>query len=297
MGKNSEIAWTEHTFNPWWGCTKISEGCAHCYAETWAKRTGFKIWGDNADRRYFGDKHWSEPVKWDSAAAKLGVMHRVFCGSMCDIMENQHSLPQSDHVREARDRVFRQLVPTTPNLLWLFLTKRPESAASLLPPEWRGSGNWPRNVMLGVTIENDRRLLERMPHVVELHRLFPGILTFASCEPLLSALNWTSPRWRGTGCNENDWLEYLDWVIGGGESGNGARPMDQLWIRKLRDDCQDRDDMGRPWPLPFLFKQYGGMRPGGDRLLDGRTWDGVPHLPYGPQLPGVENYGACEVRR
>jgi protein gp37 len=323
--KDSKIEWTEHTFNPWWGCTKVSEGCAHCYAESFAKRVGFSatgskfpIWGDTARRRCFGEEHWQEPLQWQAEAAKPGVMHRVFCGSMCDIFEEQTSLAPDDFAAMAFARVrVLGLTKHTPNLLWLFLTKRIENAAALLPAQWQGNGNWPRNVMIGVTIENNERLRERMPHVAALRRLFPGIQTFASCEPLLSFLEWDFRPGRY-------WLQYLDWVIGGGESGHGARPMHPDWIRKLRDDCAKRTDMGRPWPLPFLFKQWGEYHPltrtdgihespfGGQammrvgkheagRLLDGRTWDGVPTLEYGPQLPGVENYGvvreACGARR
>lgn len=310
MGKNSEILWTEHTFNTHWGCTKISEGCAHCYAESFSKRVGFKIWGQDAERRTFGDKHWAEPLRWNAAAAKLGVMHRVFCGSMCDIFENRMDLDTH------RLRVFR-LVQETPNLLWLFLTKRPQYAVQMLPSEWRGSGNWPRNVMVGVTIENQARLVERMPYIELLDKMFPGVNIFASCEPLLSALNWE----RGN----SSWLELFSWIVGGGESGHGARPCHPDWARKLRDDCRFRDDMCRPWPLPFLWKQWGewvahgphnakvtftsagidvgenqmllesGIRPGrtlltrigkkaAGRSIDGIEWAEVPRLAYGVQI-------------
>ena len=79
MGQDTAIAWTDHTFNPWWGCERVSPGCQHCYAETFAKRTGNAVWGKNADRRFFGDKHWNEPRKWDRAAAEAGRPALVFC--------------------------------------------------------------------------------------------------------------------------------------------------------------------------------------------------------------------------
>jgi protein gp37 len=291
MGENSRIEWTEHTFNPAWGCTKVSEGCAHCYAETWAKRTGFKIWGQDAERRFFGDKHWAEPIKWDAEAKKLGVMHRVFCGSMCDIFEDREDMI------DPRMAAF-DLADATPNLLWLFLTKRPQNARAFLPPRWAGNGCWPRNIMLGATIENQQRLIERVRHLRGILREFPGASFFASCEPLLSSLDWKEAE-QGYG----DSLDLFDWVIGGGESGPGARPMHIDWIRKLRDDCEERTDMARPWPVQFLFKQWGeydsqGRKAGkkyAGRVLDGRTWDGVPHLTYGPQLPGVDNHGAVAL--
>ena len=282
MSANSKIEWTEHTFNPWWGCEKVSPGCTHCYAESFSKRVGFAIWGHGTERRYFGVKHWSEPVKWDNTARTLGVMHRVFCGSMCDVLEDR------DGLTDPRMTAF-DLADATPNLLWLFLTKRPENAVAMLPTRWRKS--WPRNVALGVTIEDQPRLELRMPNVMNIHQAFPGVSMFASCEPLLSSLEWRIP-----GLNwANDTMEYFDWVIGGGESGNGCRQMEISWIRKLRNDCEERTDMGRPWPVPFLFKQWGGRLPGGPRELDGRTWDGIPILSYGPQLPGVKCFGADEV--
>src|SRR5687768_814805 len=85
LAKNSRIEWTNHTFNPWWGCVKVSEACKHCYAEAWAKRLGSKVWGINADRRFFGDKHWAEPIRWNAAAEETGQRARVFCASMADV--------------------------------------------------------------------------------------------------------------------------------------------------------------------------------------------------------------------
>ncbi len=289
--KDSKIEWTEHTFNPWWGCTKVSEGCTHCYAESFAKRTGHQVWGNDASRRYFGDKHWSEPVKWNAAAEKLGVMHRVFCGSMCDILEDRPGL------EDPRATAF-DLAEALPNLLWLFLTKRPENLRAFLPTRWAGNGRWPRNVMCGVTIENQLALIKRIPFIRDFQREFVGASMFASCEPLLSGLDWEE--------SNTNHLNFFDWVIGGGESGHGARPMHPDWIRKLRDDCQNRTDMCRPWPVPFLFKQWGEYewcegecsrvdKAIAGRSLYGRTWDGVPTLPYGPQLPGVESYGAVKA--
>src|SRR5882762_9757042 len=92
MGKNSSIEWTDHTFNPWWGCTKVSPGCKHCYAEAFARRIGNDIWGAQAERRFFGDAHWREPLKWNVEAARAGVRRRVFCASMADVFENRAEL-------------------------------------------------------------------------------------------------------------------------------------------------------------------------------------------------------------
>lgn len=126
MGETTEILWADATFNPWWGCVKVSEGCKNCYAESFSKRVGFKIWGQDTDRRFFGDKHWADLVKWDTAAKQDGVMRSVFCGSMCDIFEDRPGL------EDPRATVF-DMADALPNLLFLFLSKRPQNALEMLP--------------------------------------------------------------------------------------------------------------------------------------------------------------------
>ncbi|HEX4264577.1 MAG TPA: DUF5131 family protein, partial [Verrucomicrobiae bacterium] len=118
MGKNSSIEWTDHTFNPWWGCTKVSPGCEHCYAETWAHRVGQDVWGAKQDRRFFTDKHWQEPIRWNADAAESKKRRRVFCASMADVFENR------DDLNKWRSKLW-QLIIDTPWLDWLLLTKRP----------------------------------------------------------------------------------------------------------------------------------------------------------------------------
>lgn len=120
MGKDTGITWTDSTFNPWWGCEKVSPGCTNCYAATFDKRVGGDHWGAKAGRRFFGDKHWREPEKWNRDAAKSGERHRVFCASMADVFEDRDDLVQP------RIRLFH-LISETPNLDWLLLTKRPEN--------------------------------------------------------------------------------------------------------------------------------------------------------------------------
>jgi hypothetical protein len=106
MGKDSKIAWTHNTFNPWWGCVRVSEACRNCYAETWAKRTGFKVWGPTGARRFFGDKHWNQPMKWNRDAEKEGVRTRVFCASMCDVFEElPEGHPDAEKMDGARARL------------------------------------------------------------------------------------------------------------------------------------------------------------------------------------------------
>lgn len=269
MGKNSRIEWTHHTFNPWWGCAKVSPACAHCYAEAWARRVGSAVWGKRADRRFFTDAHWREPLKWDREAEREGLRRRVFCASMADVFEDRRDLDA------ARARLW-VLIEATPRLDWLLLTKRPDRAVSLA--RW-GTGTWPDNVWVGTTVETQVWARRRLPAL----EAIPAAVRFVSCEPLLGRLNLAP------------WLGHsLGWVIAGGESGPRARPSDPAWFQALRDQCVAAG-------VPFHFKQWGNWapaaRPGGalqdgptsprtpmvrlhreaaGRMLDGRTWDQVP---------------------
>lgn len=124
MGKETGIEWTDHTFNPWWGCVKVSAACTHCYAETLAARWAFK-WGAAAAPRAFGDKHWNEPLAWNRKAIADGVRRRVFCASMADVFErrdNEHGAT----LDALRARLWL-LIEATPGLDWQLLTKRPVS--------------------------------------------------------------------------------------------------------------------------------------------------------------------------
>lgn len=263
MGELSKIEWTDNTFNPWWGCVKVSEACRNCYAETFDKRVhgvGNEHWGPMAPRRFFGDKHWAEPRKWDARAEHTGVRERVFCASMADVFEDR------DDLVEHRERLW-DLIAETPNLDWLLLTKRPENFDAMVPwheererfPAWD-------NVWLGVTAETQDDYNRR----VEILCDTPATLRFVSMEPLLEQVII-----RGFG----DTLP--DWFIVGGESGPGARPMHPDWARSVRDQCIE---LG----AAFHFKQWGDMATGDDGLvvrigkkaagreLDGRTWDELP---------------------
>lgn len=260
--KDSKISWTDHTFNPWWGCVKVSPGCEHCYAETFSKRTGHHIWGPakTTPRRLFGDKHWAEPIKWNRQAAAVGERQRVFCASMADVFED-HS-----DVVDARDRLFA-LIDRTPHLDWLLLTKRPENIRHLWPFGWYGEEfTWP-NVWIGTSVENQAAAEQRIPALLEV----PAAIRFLSCEPLLEPVNlqaWF--RWcPSCGAPRRDAsamrcgfceaypqvLNTIHWVIAGGESGPHARPMDLGWARSLRDQCQAAG-------TAFFMKQASGPRAG-----------------------------------
>jgi protein gp37 len=280
MAKDSKIEWTHHTFNPWWGCTKVSPACKYCYAETWAKRVGMALWGPRSPRRFFSDAHWREPLKWNREAENEGERRRVFCASMADVFEARRELD------EWRDRLWG-LIAETPMLDWLLLTKRPERIGRCVP--W--GDDWPRNVWLGTTAENQRWADKRLPQLL---RHPQAAVLFISAEPLLGFLDMrpylSAPGRRG-----------IDWVIAGGESGAKARPMNPEWARDLRDQCTaagakfhfkqwghwSPDELGverehrrvevvgrdgRPMVLMRLGKKASG------RVLDGRTWDELPAL-------------------
>lgn len=272
MAKNSKIEWTHHTFNPWWGCTKISPACNHCYAETWAMRVGRKLWGAKAPRRFLSEQHWREPYRWNREAERDGEHRRVFCASMADVFEHRKEL------HPWRERLWH-VVEETPWLDWLLLTKRPHLIGGLTP--W--GGDWPTNVWLGTTVETQRWAEKRLPHL--LHH--PAAIHFVSCEPLLGPLDL------------RPWLDSLDWVIAGGESGGRARPMNPAWATSLRDQCKTsgvafhfkqwghwspnvmdsharrqtlkvKDSSGRPIILVKLPKREAG------RMLEGEVWDEFP---------------------
>jgi protein gp37 len=243
MARNSPIEWTHHTFNPWWGCTKVSPACTHCYAETWSRRIGLDIWGDEGSRRFFGDRHWREPLAWNAEAELAGVRRRVFCASMADVFEAREDL------QPWRTRLW-SLIEETPYLDWLLLTKRPELVGGLVP--WGRA--WPENVWLGTTAENQLWLLRRAR---ELSR-YPAAVRFVSCEPLLAPLDLKPVE------------GAIDWVIAGGESGGQARSTHPDWFRLLRDQCVAAG-------IAFHFKQWGewGRSPNPhSRLVAACKWIG-----------------------
>lgn len=273
MAKDSGIEWTHHTFNPWWGCVKLSPACAHCYAQSLSKRVGMDLWGGKAPRRFFSEQHWREPIKWNAEAKRLGLRARVFCASMADVFEPR---PDLDPWREK----LWELIENTPNLDWLLLTKRPGQLKYVYPWASRPKAN----VWLGTTAENQKWADRRVERLLSVE----AKVRFLSCEPLLSAVDLTP------------WLRerQITWVIAGGESGGNARPTHPNWIRSLRDQC-------RTHSVPFHFKQWGHWSPQtqetpnsrtieledgagrlarlawrskkySGRMLDGQTWDGYP---------------------
>lgn len=256
MGEGTAIGWAHDTFNPWWGCTKVSAGCAHCYAERISSRLKKGQWGPEGQRRRTGPDNWGQPAKWNRATLKAGGPRRVFCASMADVFDDHASI-------EPQWRVdLWETIDATRALTWMLLTKRPENVFALAPPRWIYH-EWPRHVWLGVSIE-DQAATYRLDHVDRLrldHRVDVPVV-FASCEPLLGPLDLS--EWLGAG--------VLDWLIVGAESGRGCRPMRLEWAASLRDEA----DAAR---TPFFFKQTVDERTGAKNelpLLDGRIWRQFP---------------------
>ena len=234
MSARTAIAWTDHTHNPWIGCTRISPGCDNCYAAAeWGEGGRFSrvVWGGERSRT----KKQNDPVKWDRDAAAAGVRRRVFCASLADVFDNQ--------VPEDWRADLWALIARCRNLDWLLLTKRPQNIGKMLPPDW-GDG-WP-HVWLGCTAENQEEADRRLPILLRV----PAVVHFASVEPQLEAVDLRQYLAAG-----------LDWVIVGGESGSGCRPFNPDWARVLRDQCRTAD-------TAFFMKQLGGNRDKRDRITD-----------------------------
>lgn len=253
MGKNSAIEWTDHTFNPWWGCSHAaSPACDHCYAREVARRFSKESCFDRSPRRTFSDRHWNEPRRWNNAAKKEGVRRKVFCGSMCDVLEDVEGLGPE------RAKLY-QLIEETRYLDWLLLTKRPENAKLHLPRHWFAE-RWPGNVWFGATVESPEVVSRRMR---ELCRV-PAPVRFVSCEPLLGEIDlrfWmpgiheeTCDMGVDCTCGARPECASIHWVIVGGESGMKARCCDPAWVLWLRDQCRQRQ-------VPFFFKQWGRWMP------------------------------------
>lgn len=270
MSADTSIEWCDATFNPWWGCTRISPGCDHCYAEHHARRFGVR-WGADAPRRIASESTWAAPDRWnvtpffECACGYRGTMkqlttkavhgcglrfvrarRRVFCASMADVFD-------VDAPEGARERLWA-LFRATPNLDHLLLTKRIGNAARMLPADW---GDGYPNVWLGATIVNQAEADRDIPKLLRT----PARVRFLSCEPLLGPvdISWalSHPLDIAAGFLERghfspglEALRRLDWIIAGGESGRSARPMHPAWPGALRDQCVAAR-------VPFLFKQWG----------------------------------------
>jgi protein gp37 len=239
MSANSKIEWTDATWNPVRGCTKISPGCKHCYAETFAERFRgvpghpFEL---GFDLRLVPDK-LEEPLRWRRP-------QRIFVNSMSDLF---HEGVPEDYI-EAVVEVMKR----ADWHIYQVLTKRSERMASLLQSRFRSAAKL-AHIWWGVSVENRKQGLPRIDSL----RSSPSEIRFLSIEPLLEDLGSIN-------------LKGIDWVIVGGESGPGSRPMKAEWVRHIRDQCKEEE-------VPFFFKQWGGVhKKEAGRTLDGRTHNDFP---------------------
>ena len=234
MAEKTGIAWTDSTFNPWIGCTKVGPGCDHCYAEALMDKRWHKVqWGSGQQRARTSAANWKQPLLWEREHEVFTLSHgrrrRVFCASLADVFDNE-APPQW------RGELWA-LVKATPHLDWLILTKRIGNVNGMAPAE-----GLPPNVWLGATVVNQEE------YDRDAHKLLavPASVRFLSVEPMLGPIDlgylreWTVSNQR-----------LIDWVIVGGESGHAARPVMRGWIESVRRQCEAAG-------VPFFFKQWGG---------------------------------------
>ena len=226
MGEETKIEWCKHTFNPWWGCTKVSAGCKHCYADALAHRFGKEIWGVNAPRQAMSDANWRKPLKWNRDAEATGTRARVFCASMADVFE-RHQDPTINAQLDAHRMRLWALIDETPHLDWLLLTKRPENIVEMVPDWWTSYGSGPVNVWLGTTVESVDTL-QRLGWLLEAKAAIDAPVAFCSYEPALGPVDF-GPALR----------EGLDWLIVGGESGPSARRFELDWAWDAIRACRE----------------------------------------------------------
>ncbi len=322
MAENSKIEWTTHTWNPWRGCTKISEGCANCYADAQAKRNPgvLGIWGPNGSRVVASEAMWRQPLKWNEQAEKSRAIWefaattckseydnpgpyerpRVFCASMADVFEDWqgpmvdakgdrlwHLYPPSGTwmakvdgyadkrpvtMSDVRARLLR-LIDATPNLDWLLLTKRPENIRKMLPPLVLNDPVRHDEIRFGV-IPN-LWLMTSVESADQLHR----IDTLKACRSLALILGLSIEPLLGPMQTLGEYLDGIDWVIVGGESGRHARPCHPDWARSIRDQCQTAG-------VAFFFKQWGEYGPSPDAGLPDHLPDSAGYYFDGPHPPG-----------
>ncbi|MGO9323531.1 MAG: DUF5131 family protein [Terracidiphilus sp.] len=239
MSINSSIEWTDATWNPVRGCTKISPGCAHCYAERFAERfrgVPGHPFEQGFDLRLVPQK-LDDPLRWKKPK-------KVFVNSMSDLF---HEGVPDDYIAEVAEVMVRADWHT-----YQILTKRSARMRDLLKTRLRVAASKP-HIWWGVSVENKKFGLPRIAHL----RSSPAVVRFLSVEPLLEDLGTVN-------------LTGINWVIVGGESGIGARPMERKWAVSIRRQC-------RLYRIPFFFKQWGGIHKSkAGRLLDGRTYDEMP---------------------
>jgi protein gp37 len=269
MAENTEISWARHTANLWWGCQEVHAGCDNCYARVLdnVRGGGTPHWGKDSHRLYI-KQVWKDLPKFQKMAAAAGIMEAVFVNSMSDIFEKPHwvvdregagvmygPVSEGGKVSPAstdllRQRLFNEIdAGLYPNLLMLLLTKRPGNIPKYIPESWREGA--PQNVMYGTSIVDNKTKDEMLPRLLD-----AAGRRFLSLEPLLGPVEFSdaSKRIDYLRALGKPALAGIEWVIVGGESGFGARPMHPDWVRSLRNQCAECG-------VAFHFKQWGEYLP------------------------------------
>lgn len=243
MSAETGIQWTDSTWNAWWGCQRVGPGCDHCYAEALDKRTGGAHWGAKADRRRTSETNWNEPLRWQAKADAFEAAHghrrRVFCGSMMDIMDNAVPLEWS-HEAFAR-------IEQCDRLDWQLLSKRVGNVESRVPAPWL-QGEWPKHVGMMITVVTQEEAERDIPKLLRLKAAYGIPWIGLSMEPLIEPVRLPDAAMNAT--ERGRVRAPLDWVIVGGESGNGSRPFDTAWAQEIVVQC---DLAG----VPCFVKQLG----------------------------------------
>jgi protein gp37 len=260
MAENTKIEWTDHTVNLWWGCTKVNAGCDNCYAEHLSD-TRYKndLWGEGVPRKAIKS---ALPTlsKLQAKAADRGVVETVFMSSMCDIFEK--SKPLIDHkgvklgltTGDLRNELFFNIGEGCyPNLIFLFLTKRPSNINKMVPAVWLF--NPPDNVVFGASVANQQAANDVARH-------FKGVTgkKFLSVEPMLGKIGLSPFVDVAMDYNKAITKMLVDWVIVGGESGDNKRPFDPNWARIIKGFCSVTK-------TPFFMKQWDKVQPIPDDLM------------------------------
>ena len=280
MGEQTAISWTDHTFNPWVGCTKVSPACDGCYAEAMMGETGrYKrvAWGAPGKgvgtRSRTAPSNWRQPLKWNrEAAAEIAAWRSspiaraetpkpsrfVFCASLADVFDNQ--------VPEEWRRDLFDLIRATPHLTWLLLTKRPQNIVRLwwdisvtafraIGENWPAAVPWPCNAAIGCTVVTQEEADRDIPKLLAAKAVLEPAFAFLSMEPLLGPVDlWPM---LGPHMHKGEDREGVDWVITGGETDQGkhkARPTHPDWLRSIRDQCAAAG-------VPYHHKQNGEWGP------------------------------------
>lgn len=281
MATETKIQWTDSTFNPWRGCTKVHTGCTHCYAETLAKRNPntLGIWGPHGKRVLASNAIWKQPVKWNMEAAAYDGQHRVFCASLADVFEDWQGpitsagkdpvyLAKNGRASSGKDRMtlddvrqrLFELIDNTPNLTWQILTKRPGNIRKMWPeltpagnldpiasaPYGHSSRSYRKNVHLLYSASDQESLEAGIGELLKCRDLVPVL--GLSLEPLVGPIDLA--EYTGAPFGGNFQNRLIDWVIIGGESGHGARPCNVEWIRDIIAQCKAAG-------VPCFVKQLG----------------------------------------